>query len=193
MPDISLMHGRLSDLIWDGMGEADHNEANRLLSDAELLGKVILDLQPNDAQATYAIALSWYHRWPPSDRQNCVEWLQKTEQIDPSFPWAPLYLGYHAFDTGKYEDAYRNFDRVNREFFVSIEHHWRNLKTDELMLVSQMRGNFTSPSIAKLTELVLNYIQADQEDRVFPTEIVNAAIEPKLRNRFEVDSKRVGC
>ena len=56
-----------------------------------------------------------------------IEWLRKTEQIDPDFPWVPLYLGYQLFDTANYADAYQQFDRVNREFFSSIEHHWRNL------------------------------------------------------------------
>lgn len=187
------MHERLSDLIWDAQGENDHDAANRLFCDAEHLAKQILDIQPNDARATYAVALTWYHRWQPADRQNCIEWLQKTEQIDPEFPWVPLYLGYQLFDTGKYADAYQQFDRVNREFFSSIEHHWRNLKTDELMLVCQMRGDFDAPDIATLTKLTSNYINAEQEDRAVPTEIVNATIDPELRGRFNADPALVAA
>ena len=181
------MHERLSNLIWDAQGENDHDAANRLFRDAEHLAKQILVMQPNDARATYAVALTWYHRWPPEDRQNCIEWLRKTEQIDPDFPWVPLYLGYQLFDTGKYADAYQHFDCVNRDFFSSIEQHWRNLKTDELMLVCQIRGDLDMPDIATLSELASNYINAEQEDRAVPTEIVSAAIEPELRGRFNTD------
>ncbi|TWU49022.1 hypothetical protein Poly51_49260 [Rubripirellula tenax] len=181
------MHERLSDLIWEAQGETDHDVANRLFVDAEQLAKQILDLEPNDSRATYAIALTWYHRWPPADRQNCVEWLRKTEQIDPDFPWVPLYLGYQFFDAGNYTEAFQQFNRVDREFFASIDHHWRNLKTDELMLVCQIRGELDAPDIATLTKLASNYINADEEDRAVPMEIVNATMAPELRNRFNAD------
>jgi hypothetical protein len=185
------MHERLSDLIWEAQGETDHEAANRIFVDAEHLAHQILELEPNDARATYAVALTWYHRWPPADRQNCVEWLWKTQQIDADFPWVPLYLGYQFFDTGHYAEAFQQFNRVNREFFTSIDHHWRNLKTDELVLVCQMRGDFDIPYIASLTSLVSNYIDAKAEDRAVPTEIVYAAIEPKLRARFDVNPSLV--
>ena len=193
MPDTTSMHERLSDLICEAQAEADHDVANRLFVDAECLAKQILDLEPNDAPATYAVALTWYHRWPPADRQNCIEWLRKTELIDPDFAWVPLYLGYQFFDTENYIEAYQQFNRVNREFFASIEHHWRNLKTDELMLVCQMRGNFATPDIASLTELASNYINAEQEDRPVPTEIVKASITPGLRERFNADPALVAA
>ena len=193
MPDTSSMHERLSDLIWEAQGETDHEAANRIFVDAEHLAQQILELEPNDARATYAVAITWYHRWPPADRQNCVEWLWKTQQIDPDFPWVPLYLGYQFFDTGNYAEAFQQFNRVNRDFFASIDHHWRNLKTDELVLVCQMRGDFDIPHIASLISLVSNYINAKAEDRAVPTEIVSAAIEPKFRERFNVNSALVAA
>src|SRR5690606_28154138 len=113
-----------SDLIWEAQSETDHEAANRILVDAEHLAHQLLELEPNDARATYAAALTWYHRWPPADRQNCVEWLRKTQQIDPDFPWVPLYLGYQFYDTGNYAEAFKQFNCVNRDFFASIDHHW---------------------------------------------------------------------
>lgn len=193
MADTSLMHERLSDLIWEAQGEADHEIANRLFVDAEQLAKQILEMEPYDARATYAVALTWYHRWPPSDRQNCIEWLRRTEQIDPDFPWAPLYLGYQFFDTGNYAEALQQFSRVDREFFASIEHHWRNLKTDELMLVCRMRGESERLEMSSLTELTSNYINAEPEDRAIPMEIVNATILPELRARFDADPAHVAA
>ncbi|GAB5406353.1 MAG: hypothetical protein Aurels2KO_45840 [Aureliella sp.] len=75
MSDTESMHERLSCLIWEAQGEDDHEVANRLFCKAERIAKQILDVSPNDAQATYAIALTWYHRWPPADRGNCIQWL----------------------------------------------------------------------------------------------------------------------
>ena len=193
MADLESMHEHLSDLLWNAQGETDHDAANLLFRDAEHLAKHILDLKPDDAGATYAVGLSWYHRWPPAKRENCIQWLRKTEQIDPDFPWVPLYLGYQSFDSGDYAEAYNQLHRVNRTFFSSIEHHWRNLKTDELMLVCQMRGNFNTPDIATLTELTSNYIDAKEEDRAVPTEIVSAAILPNLRIRFNANPERVAA
>ncbi len=186
MPETESMHKRLSDMIWDAQCETDHDLANRTFADAEQLGKDILVADPQDANACYAIALTWYHRWgSTSERGNCVEWLRKTEAIDPEHPWVPLYLGYQYFDAGKYQVAFNEFNRVNREFFASIEHHWRNLKTDELTLVCRIRGDFDSPDIASLRRLVSNYIAAPEEDRAVPMEIVSALNDPELRQRFD--------
>ena len=114
--------------------------------------------------------------------------MRKAEQIEPDFPWVPLYLGYYLFDTENYAEAFYQFGRIDREFFASIQHHWRNLKTDELMLVCQMRGELAAPDFASLTELTSNYINAEPEDRAIPSEIVNAATVPELRECFNVDS-----
>ena len=61
------------------------------------------------------------------------------------------------------------------------------------MLVCQIRGDFDAPDIATLTELTSNYINAVQEDRTVPTEIVDAAIESELRTRFNADPERVAA
>lgn len=192
MSDTEAMHQRLSKLIWDAQGDQDHRLASQKFADAEQLAQEILLLNPRDGNACYAIALTWYHRWLPSaERRQCLEWLRRTEQIDPQHPWVPLYLGYQLFDDGKFQEAHAEFSRVDRQFFESIEHDWRNLKTDELILVCQIRGDFASPEYASFSKLVADYIAAEPEDRALPMEIVSALVDPNLRARFSVDSQRV--
>ncbi|GAB5406352.1 MAG: hypothetical protein Aurels2KO_45830 [Aureliella sp.] len=94
-------------------------------------------------------------------------------------------MGYHYFDTERYSEAFDQFNRVDREYFASIEHHWRNLKTDELLLVCQLHGEFDRPEIATLSQLTANYIEAKPEDRAVPLELVNALVEPALREQFD--------
>jgi tetratricopeptide (TPR) repeat protein len=186
MPDTEPKHQRLSDMISDALGEPDRDLANQTFENAEQLGKDILVADPQDANACYAIALTWYHRWGSSaERHNCIEWLSKTEAIDPEHPWVPLYLGYQYFDEGQFQVAFKEFNRVNREFFESIGQHWRNLKTDELALVCRIRGDFDPPTIASLRQLVSIYIAASEEDRAVPVEIVCALNDPQLRQRFD--------
>jgi len=59
---MTSMHQRLSEMIWEAQGETDQDLADLLCVDAENYARQILDLQPNDAHATYAIALTFYHR-----------------------------------------------------------------------------------------------------------------------------------
>jgi hypothetical protein len=56
-----------------------------------------------------------------------------------------------------------------------------------------MRGEFDVPHIASLTSVVSNYINAKEEDRAVPTEIVSAAIEAKLRERYDVNPALVAA
>ena len=186
MTDIKQMHSHLSDLIWNAQCHDEKQAADNLLIDAERLGKQILELNPKDAEATYAVALTWYHRSGSPNRRECVSWLLRTEEIDPHFPWVPLYLGYTSFDEADYKAAHRHFTRVDRSFFSSIDQHWRNLKTDELLLVCQMRGDFDRPAFSSLTALVHNYVSSVAEDRAIPLEIVDAVMVPECRERFEV-------
>ena len=167
------------------MSETDHDVANEMFRESDTLAKNILELDPNDVEATYAVALTWYHRWPPESRENCVEWLLKTEQLDPTFPWVPLYLGYQNFDTENYATAIQQFARVNRDFFASIEQHWRNLKTEELMIVCKMKGDSENLLFSELVDIVNRYIAAEQEDRPIPIELVAAMVEGDFIKRFD--------
>ena len=60
MADTKSMHERLSDLIWVAQCETDRDVANGLFADAERLALQVLESEPENAPATYAIALTWY-------------------------------------------------------------------------------------------------------------------------------------
>ena len=107
MPDVEQMHEELGSMIDAAQDEQDHDSANRTFAEAEHLAHQILEITPNDADACYAIALTWYHRWyPQSERRKCVPWLHRTAELDPDHRWVPLYLGYQFWDDGQYADAW---------------------------------------------------------------------------------------
>lgn len=183
---------RLWRLIDEAQAESDHDIANRTCRDAEQLGLELHAREPADAEHCYAVALTYYHRWDsPLERRKCVEWLHKTEQLNPAHPWVPLYLGYQFMDDRKYSDAIEQFRRVDQSYFASIEHHWRNIKTDELILVALIRNGSTDVDTMHLVRLVDRYASAEQIDRPIPTEIVKTLALAKNRDHFNTPAHNV--
>lgn len=186
MPDFEQMHQQLGSMIEDAQADQDHDSANRTFAAAEQLGRQIIDAHPNDAEACYAIALTWYHRWlPQSECRNCVQWFHRTAELAPDHPWGPLYLGYQYFDDEEYDDAFAQFSRVDRDYFASIEHHWRNIKTRELMLCCRIHGAFPTVDCDSLKELVSDYIAAEIVDCPIPSEIIKTLSAAECRDRFD--------
>ena len=185
MSTADSIHDRLFDMIWEAECEDDHELANWTFGKAEQLAHDILKSNPQDDDACYAIALTLYHRHADtSERRACVQWLRKTEQLNPKHRWVPLYLGYQLFDDGEYNLAYKEFARVERDFFTSIDQHWRNLKTDELVLVCRVCGDFPVVSLQDVSTLVTRYVSASEEDWAVPIEIVRALTDRKTHGRF---------
>ncbi|MCA9029310.1 MAG: hypothetical protein KDA66_00800 [Planctomycetaceae bacterium] len=192
MPNTEQMHEELDGMIEAALDDQDHDSANEAFAKAEQLAHQILELNPRDAEACYAIALTWYHRWlPQPERRNCVGWLRKTAQLNPEHPWVPLYLGYQFWDDGQYAAAFAEFARVDQGYFDSIEHHWRNLKTRELMLCCRVLGGFATVAHQQLVELVADYIDAEIVDRPIPTELVKTLAAAEHRSRFDVEPRLV--
>ncbi|EMI19119.1 hypothetical protein RMSM_03952 [Rhodopirellula maiorica SM1] len=185
-------HDRLWQLIDEAQAETDHKIANRIFCNAEQLGRELHDREPADAEHCYAIALTYYHRWDsPLERRKCVEWLDKTEQLNPTHPWVPLYLGYQFMDDQRYSDAIGQFSRVNQTYFASIEHHWRNIKTDELILVAFIRNGSTDIDTTRLVRLADRYANAEQVDQPIPTEIVKTLAMAENRDRFDTPAHNI--
>ena len=192
MNDIRSQHDRLWKLIDDAQAASDHETANTLFREAEQLARRLHEAESDDAEHCYAIALTYYHRWDSQhERQKCVEWLRKTEKLDPTHPWVPLYLGYQFFDDKQYTDAYAEFARVNQDYFASRELEWRNIKTDELMIVSLILGGSTIVDYAMLVRLADRYAAAKAIDQPIPTEIVKALGDSFNRERFTVSQEKV--
>lgn len=184
------------DLLWkliaDAQAESDHARANSIFYDAEQLARHLHGAEPNDAEHCYAIALTYYHRWgTPLERGKCIDWLQKTKKLDPTHPWVPLYLGYQFMDEKRYAEAYIEFDRVNQDYFASRELHWRNIKTDELMLVALILGGSSPVDFTMLVHLADRYAEAAEIDQPVPTEIVKVLADSSNRERFTVPAERV--
>lgn len=192
MHDTHAQHNRLWKLIDDAQTESDHARANSIYFDAEQLARHLHEAEPNDAEHCYAIALTYYHRWDTQhERGKCIDWLRKTENLDPTHPWVPLYLGYQFMDDKRYAEAYAEFDRVNQDYFASRELHWRNIKTDELMIVALILGGSSLLDFAMLVHLADRYAEAAAIDRPVPTEIVKALADSRNRERFTVPAERV--
>ncbi|WP_145056853.1 tetratricopeptide repeat protein [Lignipirellula cremea] len=192
MNDIQTQHDRLWKLIDDARGESNHATAKAIFRDAEQLARRLHDAEPDDAEHCYAIALTFYHRWDTqNERSKCIEWLRKTAELDPDHPWVPLYLGYQFMDDKRYEDAYAEFERVNRDYFASRELHWRNIKTDELMVVALILGGSSPVDCSKLVRLVDRYTEAEAIDQPIPTEIVKTLANSTNRERFTVPAQKV--
>ena len=186
MPDVEQMHDELGSMIDAAQADQDHGSANRTFAAAEQLAHRLIDANANDADACYAIALTWYHRWlPQPDRRKCVPWLRKTAELDPNHPWVPLYLGYQFFDDEQYNDAFAEFGRVDFDYFASIEHHWRNIKARELMLCCRIRGSFPAVDCYTLKQLVSDYIAVDIVNRPVPSEIIKTLRAAECRTRFD--------
>lgn len=189
MQENKPMYRELWCKIEDAQAEEDHETANVLFASAERIALKLLDSNPNDAEACYAIALTWYHRWlPQKERRNCLQWLHKASELDPEHPWVPLYLGYQFFDDKQYTDAIAAFSRVNHDYFASIDHHWRNLKTRELTLCCRIHSDTSSVDFESLSRLVSDYITAEIVDRPIPSEIIRTLVTPSFLGRFDVDS-----
>ena len=185
-------HDRLWEMIDDAQAESDHAKANSICCDAEQLARHLHEAEPNDAEHCYAIALTYYHRWGMQhERCKCIDWLRKTEELDPTHPWVPLYLGYQFMDEKRYAESYAEFDRVNQDYFASRELHWRNIKTDELMIVALILGGSSLVDFAMLVHLADRYAEAASIDRPVPTEIVKALADSPNRERFSVPAERV--
>ncbi len=187
-----------SDRLWELIDEAedasDHETANSLFREAEQLARRLHEAEPLNAEHCYAIALTYYHRWDTQhERQKCVEWLRKTEERDPTHPWVPLYLGYQFFDDKRYMDAYAEFERVNQTYFASRELEWRNIKTDELMIVALILGSSTLLDFSLLVRLADRYAKAARVDQPIPYEIVNALANSRNRERFTAPKERVAA
>lgn len=192
MKDIRTQHDHLWKLIDDAQDALDQETANRLFRDAEQLARCLHEAEPVDAEHCYAIALTYYHRWDThEERRKCVEWLRKAEERDPTHPWVPLYLGYQFFDDKRYMDAYAEFDRVNQDYFEARELEWRNIKTDELMIVALVLGGCTRIDFSMLVRLADRYATAEKIDRPIPSEIVKALADSQNRDRFTVPQERV--
>ena len=192
MNDIRTQHDRLWKLIDDAQAASDHEMANTLFREAEQLARRLYEAEPDDAEHCYAIALTYYHRWDTQhERQKCVQWLRKTEKLDPTHPWVPLYLGYQFFDEKRYTDAYAEFDRVNQNYFASRELEWRNIKTDELMIVAVILGGSTLVDFSMLVRLADRYAEAEAIDQPIPAEIVKALADSPNRERFTAPAEKV--
>jgi tetratricopeptide (TPR) repeat protein len=192
MNEIQTQHDRLWKLIDAAQAASDHETANTLFREAEQFAGRLHEVEPDDAEHCYAIALTFYHRWDTQhERQKCVEWLRKTEERDPTHPWVPLYLGYQFFDEKRYADAYAEFNRVNQDYFTSRHLEWRNIKTDELKIVALILSGSTQVDFSMLVRLADRYTAAEAIDRPIPTEIVNALVDSKNRERFTEPKERV--
>lgn len=183
---------RMWKLIGEAQGENDRKIANRIFREAEQLGRELHDREPADAEHCYAIALAYYHRWDSLlERRKCVEWLHKTEQLNPIHPWVPLYLGYQFMDDCRYSDAIEQFMRVDQSYFASIEHHWRNIKTNELILVAFIRNGSTDIDTMHLVRLADQYANAEQIDQPIPTEIVTTLAIAENRDHFDMPAHNI--
>jgi hypothetical protein len=192
MNQSEIEHDRLWRLIDEAQAEPDHDIANRIFRDAEQLGRELHDREPADAEHCYAVALTYYHRWDsPLERRKCIEWLHKTGKLNPVHPWVPLYLGYQFMDDGHYSDAIEQFKRVDQAYFASIEHHWRNIKTDELILVALIRNGSNNVDTMLLVRLADRYANAEQIDQPIPTEIVKTLALAENRGRFDTPACNV--
>lgn len=186
------MHQELWCKIDAALSEESHESANEAFATAERLASQLLASNPNDADVCYAIALTWYHRWlPKNERRTCLQWLEKADELDPQHPWVPLYLGYQHFDDEQYSDAIAAFSRVNHDYFASIDHHWRNLKTRELMICCRVRIGSSDAELGTLSQLVSDYKTSEIFDRPVPSEIVGNLVDPTYLGRFDAASTAV--
>ena len=176
---------RLWRMIEDAQRETDRGRANAIFREAEKLGRELHAVEPFDAEFCYAIALTYYHRRAaPEECRKCFEWLRMTEERAPAHPWVPLFLGYQFFDDAHYARAIAEFKRVDQQYFASIDQDWRNIKTDELMLVALILGNSSPIEFKQLEQLTDRFLRAEESDRPVPTELVRALASPANRDRF---------
>jgi tetratricopeptide (TPR) repeat protein len=128
MTDTTSQRDRVWILIEDARRESDHEAANILFRDAEQIARVLDEIEPDNAEHCYAVALTYYHRSDsPEKCRKCLEWLGKTEELDPSHPWMPLYRGYQYFDEGRFREAYEEFARVDQSYFANIAQHCKGV------------------------------------------------------------------
>ncbi len=192
MKNTQIESARLWKLIDDAQSEVDHQTANAIFSEAERLARDLHQLEPHNAEHCYAMALTYYHRRDePNERSNCIEWLHKTSDLDPSHPWVPLFLGYQFFDEQRYGEAFIHFDRVDQSYFSFIDQQWRNIKTDELMLVCLIHFQTTPVDTRLLVRLADRYADAPIANRPMPTEIIKTLANPANRTRFTVSATHV--
>lgn len=188
------------DELWDAIDAAKFaafdettERARELFGDAESLALRMLADNPTNAEACYALAIIWYERpLPPDDcREQVYHWLHQTEILEPEHPWVPLYLGYQHYDDGEHSQALEAFAQVDYAYFDSIDHHWRNLKTSELILCCQIKISGPHLPFEQLHRLVSEYVAADEVDRPAPSEIVQALRVPANRARFEAADRAI--
>ncbi len=182
------------DLIEDAQCESDPETANDMLCDAEQIARQLHQIEPDNAEYCYAVALTYYHRRGSQDvHGKCLEWLNKAEELAPAHPWVPLFRGYQYFDENRFLEAHSEFARVNQDYFANIGQNWRNIKTDELKIVSLIRGGSEAVDYRVLVRLVDRYIQADELDRPVPVEIVGALSDSVNRTRFTSSPRDVAA
>jgi hypothetical protein len=194
MTDTKAQPDRVWRLIEAAESESDQEAANILFREAERIAMDLHEVEPDNAAHCYAVALTYYHRWGSvEDRRKCLEWLNKTEDLDPSHPWVPLYRGYQYFDDNRFREAYEEFSRVDQSCFVKIDQHWRNIKTDELKIVSLIHGGSAPVDYRLLVRLVDRCAQADGMDRPVPVELVKAMADSANHLRFTSPAKDVAA
>lgn len=174
--------------------DPDPMRADELFKEAEVLGRRLHAVEPENAEYCYAIALTYYHRSGTNvEHAACIEWLKKTEERQPGHPWVPLYLGYQYYDDQRYAEAFEQFARVDQLYFAALGQHWRNLKTKELLLVSRLHKSSAPVKFADLKQLIEQYAATKEADRTVPKEIVKTLADTISQDKFDAAKKDVAA
>ena len=166
----------------------DEGSQRNLLDDAiSKLSKLIGD-HPDNSQYQHLAGLCWYH-YPSDDVTRTVKatlHFSKALEIDPAHQFANIYLGYLEFDNGNYNKALNYFERVQSDYFLSLDQQWRILKNNELKICCRLYIDVNSVSTEEIANLVEDYLATDETEAARPDEITQCltsllpSSDPKL-------------
>jgi hypothetical protein len=161
------------DALWEEVERASSAEDvsdRRRAIDAVIAKAKRLSEQTRTAPTLYMLGYAWYFHPDRASSQFIQDEVQtalrSALEVEPNYARAWMYLGHHAFDLGRYEEARRSFDRVELD---QLGEYWR-MKVFEMRLCCAIVMDGLSHSLPMMEQFVRRAEQDPPQD-VWPSQL----------------------
>jgi len=166
------------------------SERGELLDEARSVLDRALCLEPNNADACYAMGLALYG----DDRQEIGQaesWFRKALASNPAHTPARLYIGYCLKDRHHWQEALEHFRKIDetqlREAFHPSQ-TWRWVMLKEQMTYCAFKSGRSDDARAAFCEFLDAFEKRSREEVEFPAEAIetieSSGIDDSFLNRF---------
>jgi hypothetical protein len=147
---------------------------------------------PLAADAQHLAGLCWYDSLgsAPDRLRRAEGFFRRAMALDPSHPFAFVYLAYLLFDQGRMAEALPLFQMTDRSFFEKQGQQWRNLKTDELILVCRLRLGADWVAAGEVGQLVERFLAMGSPEAPVPRELAECAADLARQGALEPEIGR---